>query len=175
MPPARSRARSSKTAKPYASSREPSETDWKPDLDELDEDVKPGPSGPEAPDTKPARAAKGKAKGKSKAAATATGSKWTAEEDWALFQAIFPRAAKIDWGAVSAGVGRDAKVSLVSVAVPWLSAVSGWNEWSGDRELASFSPFGPCTSVCAQSAAGAGFRVSCRPLRGSVAWPLRYA
>lgn len=72
----------------------------------MDEDTKS-----DLNDVKPKRPVKGK--GKTKAAAAATGSKWSGEEDWALFQAIFPRASKIDWNAVSAGVGRDAKVSLV--------------------------------------------------------------
>lgn len=128
MPPTRSRpARAaSKAAKPYASisSREPSEggsevSEEKPDLDldfdELDdEDVKPNLDLDEKPKRK---TTKGKGKGKTKAAAStataATGAKWSGDEDWALFQAIFPRAAKIDWNAVSAGVGRDAKVSIV--------------------------------------------------------------
>lgn len=113
MPPSRSRpARAaSKAAKPYkdTQSSDPSdaedETEFKPDLDELDEDVKP-----DLKDEKPKHAAKGK--GKPKASTAATGAKWSGDEDWALFQAIFPRAPKIDWNAVSAGVGRDAKVSL---------------------------------------------------------------
>lgn len=80
--------------------------EWKPDMDELDGEEKP-----DLTEKKPrARSVKGKAKA---AASAGSGGKWTGDEDWALFQAIFPRATKIDWSAISASVGRDAKVSSI--------------------------------------------------------------
>ena len=48
------------------------------------------------------------------------GTPWTSEEDYALFQLRYPKAA-VSWKDVAAVVGRDAKVCRAVTAVKWQS------------------------------------------------------
>lgn len=128
MPPARTRpARKAASTRPYDRESTAGHSDVKPDPEQLeaaeykptvledeldDEDLKPDVDDSDD-DVKPRKGRRKRGKAGKATAAAGTGLKWTADEDWKLFQAIFPRAAKIDWASVSAGVGRDPKVSPV--------------------------------------------------------------